>query len=217
MASEGRALDAPVSGTQRSDVEARRRPRRWTGRPASPVTVSRASNGEEVPTPDGPDRFVVLRRPEPAPVRGPAAGVPDFGGAGLLERLVATGPQPRAPEAPLPSDSVRFQHVSERRFARLLDFYGVTWEYEPDEFPITWDARGRPRMWFRPDFYLPAFDLYIEITTSQQRLVTKKNRKLRLLREHHPHVRCKLFYQRDYLALVRKYGLDDDLEVKEED
>ncbi len=178
--------------------------------------VGRGSDREDL-TSDNGDRFLMLRRPEPAPVRGPAAGVPDFGGAGLLERLAASGPPRRASEGPLPSDEVRFQHLSERCFARLLDFYGVVWQYEPREFPVGWDAKGRPRTWFRPDFYLPAFDLYIEITTSQQRLVTKKNRKLRLLREHHPHVRCKLFYQRDYLALVRKYGLDDDLELGEDD
>lgn len=166
---------------------------------------------------DDTERSRVLRRPDPAPVRGPAAGVPDFGGVGLLERLAATDPRPRSSEAPLPSETIRFQHVSERLFARLLDFYGVVWEYEPEEFPIGWDTEGRPTTWFRPDFYLPAFDLYIEITTSQQRLVTKKNRKLRLLREHHPNVRCKLFYQRDYLALVRKYGLDEDFELGDEE
>ncbi|MDQ3932480.1 MAG: hypothetical protein M3252_06565 [Actinomycetota bacterium] len=180
------------------------------------MIAGRGSDREDL-TSDGGDRFLRLRRPEPAPVRGPAAGVPDFGSTGLLERLAATGAPRLSSDGPLPSDAVRFQHVSERCFARLLDFYGVVWHYEPDEFPIGWDGKGQPTAWFRPDFYLPAFDLYIEITTSQQRLVTKKNRKLRLLREHHPQVRCKLFYQRDYLALVRKYGLDDDLELSEDD
>ncbi len=181
------------------------------------MIFSRGSDAQEVAAGSDDSNSSLVRRPEPRPVRGPAAGVPDFGGSGLLARLEATSPHPPASDSPLPSDSVRFQHVSERCFARLLDFYGVTWEYEPDEFPIGWDANGRPTTWFRPDFYLPAFDLYIEITTSQQRLVTKKNRKLRLLREHHPQVRCKLFYQRDYLALVRKYGLGDDLQLGEED
>ncbi|MFN2557105.1 MAG: hypothetical protein ABR592_09580 [Nitriliruptorales bacterium] len=181
------------------------------------MIVARGSDGKDVTTGSEDHNPLLVRRPEPAALRGPAAGVPDFGGTGLLERLEATDPHPRASESPLPSDRVRFQHVSERCFARLLDFYGVRWEYEPEEFPIGWDAKGRPIAWFRPDFYLPAFDLYIEITTSQQRLVTKKNRKLRLLRQHHPHVRCKLFYQRDYLALVRKYGLGDGLELEEED
>ncbi|HHC09058.1 MAG TPA: hypothetical protein ENK55_10130 [Actinobacteria bacterium] len=60
---------------------------------------------------------------------------------------------------------------------------------------------------FRPDFYLPDDDLYIEITTMSQKLVTKKNRKVRRLRELYPHVRCKVFYRRDYANLLVKYGL----------
>ncbi len=42
-----------------------------------------------------------------------------------------------------------------------------------------------------------------------QKLVTKKNRKVRLLREHHPQIECKIFYQRDYLNLLVKYGLEE--------
>lgn len=166
--------------------------------------------------PDGSDRSIgELRRPAPAPVRGPAAGVPDVADLGLTD-LLAAGPIGRVPGRMLPSERIRFQHRSELRFARLLDFYGIAWEYEPDEFPIEWDDDQWPTRWFRPDFYLSAFDTYIEITTSAQRLVTKKNRKLRLLRQHHPEVRCKLFYQRDYLELVRRFGLDDDLDGEEE-
>ena len=61
---------------------------------------------------------------------------------------------------------------------------------------------------FTPDFYLPQYDIYIEITTLNQKLVTKKNRKIRRLRERYPDVSCKIFYQRDYLSLVSKYGLE---------
>ncbi len=128
----------------------------------------------------------------------------------LLERFVSRPTPHRRPGEPQPSDDIAFQHESEREFARLLDFYGVAWRYEPDRFAIEWDEHGEPLAWFRPDFYLPAFDLYIEITTSQQRLVTKKNRKIRLLREQHPEVRCKLFYRRDYAELVRRFGLASD-------
>ena len=109
----------------------------------------------------------------------------------------------------LPSDAVRFAHASERQFARLLDFYQITWDYEPTSFPIAWDREGEPVQRFTPDFYLPDFDLYIEITTLNQKLVTKKNRKVRRLRERFPEMRCKVFYQRDYLSLVTKYGLED--------
>jgi hypothetical protein len=107
-----------------------------------------------------------------------------------------------------PADQITFAHNSERQFARLLDFYRVEWEYEPTAFPIEWDAAGRPVQQFRPDFYLPSFGLYIEITTLNQRLVTKKNRKVRRLRELYPDVRIKVLYQRDYLSLLAKYGLE---------
>jgi hypothetical protein len=106
------------------------------------------------------------------------------------------------------ADQITFAHNSERQFARLLDFYRVEWEYEPTAFPIEWDAAGRPVQHFRPDFYLPRFGLYIEITTLNQRLVTKKNRKVRRLRELYPDVRIKVLYQRDYLSLLAKYGLE---------
>jgi hypothetical protein len=56
---------------------------------------------------------------------------------------------------------------------------------------------------------LPDDDLYIEITTMNQKLVTKKNRKARRLKEIYPEVNCKVFYQRDYLNLVVKYGLEE--------
>jgi len=103
---------------------------------------------------------------------------------------------------------VRFAHNSERQFAKLLDFYGVAWQYEPTTFTLEWDRLGKPVQAFSPDFYLPAYDLYIEITTLNQKLVTKKNRKVRRLRELHPEVRVKVLYQRDYLNLLVKYGLE---------
>jgi hypothetical protein len=108
-----------------------------------------------------------------------------------------------------PADLLDFAHPSERQFARLLDFYGIPWEYEPRSFPIAWNRRYESTQYFTPDFYLPEEDLYIEITTMNQKLVTKKNRKVRRLRQLYPEVRCKVFYQRDYLHLLVKYGLEE--------
>jgi hypothetical protein len=122
--------------------------------------------------------------------------------------LQAPAPDRGGPERSLPHERVRFAHNSERQFAKLLDFYGVAWEYEPTEFALEHDRQGNPVQAFRPDFYLPAYDLYIEITTLNQKLVTKKNRKVRRLRELHPDVNVKVFYQRDYLSLLVKYGLE---------
>jgi len=107
-----------------------------------------------------------------------------------------------------PHERTRFAHNSERQFAKLLDFYGIAWEYEPRTFVLETDREGNPAQAFSPDFYLPAYDLFIEITTLNQKLVTKKNRKIRRLRELYPDVKVKIFYQRDYQALLVKYGLE---------
>jgi len=104
---------------------------------------------------------------------------------------------------------VAFAHNSERQFARLLDFYMIEWRYEPTAFDIDWNEDGSVTRRFAPDFYLPEFDLYIEITTLNQKLVTKKNRKARRLAALYPDVRCKVLYQRDYLNLLVKYGLEE--------
>ena len=99
-----------------------------------------------------------------------------------------------------------FAHASEAEMARILDFYGVRWEYEPHTFPILWNLEGDVVESFSPDFFLSDLELYLELTTLRQRLVRKKNRKLRRLRELYPDLRIKLFYARDFRALMLKYG-----------
>jgi len=103
----------------------------------------------------------------------------------------------------------RFSHPSEKEFARLLDFYQIRWEYEPRTFPLAWDEDGRVTEAFSPDFYLVDQDLYVELTTMQQKLVTKKNRKLRKLRALYPDINIKLFYRRDFDSLLLKFGMYD--------
>ena len=90
--------------------------------------------------------------------------------------------------------------------ARILDFYAVRWEYEPVTFPILWSLDGDVVESFSPDFYLPDLDMFLEMTTLRQRLVRKKNRKLRRLRELYPDIRIKLFYARDFREMLLKYG-----------
>jgi Cytidylate kinase-like family len=100
-----------------------------------------------------------------------------------------------------------FAHASEEMFANLLDFYRIAWEYEPRTFPIQEGPDGTVLEAFTPDFYLPEYDLYVELTTMKQSLVTKKNRKVRLLRERYPHLNVQIFYQKDFENLIFKYGL----------
>jgi hypothetical protein len=112
-----------------------------------------------------------------------------------------------APPARAILKKTAFVHPSEEIFANLLDFYRVEWEYEPRSFPIQWDKDGRVLEAFTPDFYLPEFDLYVELTTMKQSLVTKKNRKVKLLRAVYPGVNIQVFYQKDFENLIFKYGL----------
>ena len=107
---------------------------------------------------------------------------------------------------------VKFAHPSEEEFVRLLDFYQIEWQYEPRSFVLERDEQGNALEAFTPDFYLPSQDLYVELTTLQQRLTTDKNRKLRRLRELHPEVNIRLFYRKDYRNLLLKYGLLADKE-----
>jgi hypothetical protein len=100
-----------------------------------------------------------------------------------------------------------FGHPSEELFANLLDFYRIDWAYEPRSFPLQWDKDGNVLEAFTPDFYLAEFDLYVELTTMKQALVTRKNRKIKLLRAIYPHINIQVFYQKDFQDLVFKYGL----------
>lgn len=103
-----------------------------------------------------------------------------------------------------------FAHASEAELASLLDFYQMKWEYEPRTFVLRRDETGRAIESFTPDFYLPDLDLYIELTTLRQGLVTRKNRKLRLLRELYPNVAIKLLDRRDFRNLALRFGLNMD-------
>jgi hypothetical protein len=105
------------------------------------------------------------------------------------------------------SKPIAFGHPSEEVFANLLDFYRIRWEYEPRSFPLQWDKGGRVVEAFTPDFYLPDVDLYIELTTMKQALVTRKNRKIRMLKAVYPHINVQVLYQKDIRDLIFKYGV----------
>ena len=105
------------------------------------------------------------------------------------------------------TDAPRFANQAELECAKILDYYGVPWEYEPRTFVLETDDEGRVLEAITPDFYLPEQDLYVELTVMKQSLVTRKHRKLRKLRERYPDLRVKLFYRRDFERLAQKYGL----------
>jgi hypothetical protein len=103
------------------------------------------------------------------------------------------------------SEKIKFAHKSEKEFARILDFYRIKWLYEPATFPLEWEDDGKVKKSFTPDFYLPTYDLYVELTTLNQKLVTKKNRKLKALKKLYPDTNIKLFYKKDFHSLIFKF------------
>ncbi len=157
-------------------------------------------------------QFIVIKEQQPAgttsttehTVEIPAALFPE------LKRAVANLEESFAEERQSDLQSgrrnVSFAHKSEEEFARILDFYSIKWEYEPRTFAIEWDENENVSKSFTPDFYLPEHNLYIELTTLKQSLVTKKNRKVRRLRELYPDVNIKILYASDYQKLIEKFA-----------
>ncbi len=144
---------------------------------------------------------------EPASI--PAAGLAACERAVLVPYVQARLPYVRLGARQIMAGDAQttpFAHPFERAFAELLTFYGVQWCYEPTSFALTWAEDGLPREMFTPDFYLPDHRTYIELTAMRQRLVTRKHRKIRRLRELYPHVDVKLLYRRDYERIARSFG-----------
>ncbi len=119
----------------------------------------------------------------------------------------------RTDEGAESDEPVRFAHESEEEFARILDFYRVAWQYEPRTFPLK-EEDGRLVEALTPDFYLPDLDLYIELTTLKQSLVTEKHGKIRRFQERYPDLQIKLLHRSDYLSLLAKFGFGPFSEVE---
>ncbi len=134
------------------------------------------------------------------------AASPGIGAALSLARAGADAPSTNhAPDPNGRASQPPFANASEEEFARLLDFFHIAWEYEPVEFPLRYE-NGKLAEAFAPDFFLPELDLFIELTTMRQSLVTAKNRKLRLLREQRRDVNVKLLYKSDYHQILAAHG-----------
>jgi len=111
-----------------------------------------------------------------------------------------------------PGSAPPFSHPMEEIFARILNYYGIEWQYEPQTFVLERDGQGNIIEAFSPDFYLPGQNLYVELTTRRPKLNTLKNRKLRLMKELYPEVNVKLFKRKDLRSLMVKFGLVDEAE-----
>jgi len=107
----------------------------------------------------------------------------------------------------------KFSHPTEQAFAKILDFYGIQWQYEPRTFPLAWDDAGNITAAFAPDCYLPEQDLYVEITTLRPKLANYKIRRMRRMKELYPEINVKLFKRREMHKLMVKFGLEQEAEM----
>ncbi len=160
---------------------------------------SRSTRGRRGKREEKPEAVVPVT--EPAPVAEEAAP-PARRPSPPVARVRLPTPLTGAPKGEVPAP---FAHPAEYEFARILDFYGIDWDYEPRSFPLRWD-RGHITEAFTPDFYLPDLDFYVELTTLKTGLTAEKNRKMRLLKELYPETNIILLKKRDYLRLLAKYG-----------
>ncbi|HEY5466279.1 MAG TPA: cytidylate kinase family protein [Clostridia bacterium] len=101
-----------------------------------------------------------------------------------------------------------FKNPAEIELATILDMYQIEWRYEPRTFPVEWDAEGNVSMAFSPDFYLPGFNTYIELTTMNQKYVTMKNRKAKKVRELYPGTNIKIMYKKDFQSLIERFHVE---------
>jgi hypoxanthine phosphoribosyltransferase len=163
----------------------------------APAKRTRRPKAEVAPAAAAPKRASRrARKPEP-----PAA-YDDVAPA----HSAATPARPRVPVTGAPTDvPAPFAHNAEYEFARILDFYGIDWKYEPRSFPLRWE-KGHVTEAFTPDFYLTDLDLYVELTTLKSNLTAEKNRKMRAMNELFPEINIIMLKKRDYLRLLAKYG-----------
>ena len=106
---------------------------------------------------------------------------------------------------------MKFAHYSEQLFTEHLNLFEIDWVYEPRSFPLKWGS-GAIKMMFTPDFYLPEYDTYIEITTMDQKLITKKQKKIKLAQKLYPQTTFKLINEQEYYNFLTK---DKEESVKE--
>ena len=92
---------------------------------------------------------------------------------------------------------MKFAHNSEEIFAEHLDLFGIEWIYEPTSFPLKWGS-GSIKMMFTPDFFIPSLDTYVEITTMNQNLITRKSQKIKKAKKLYPDKNFKLINEKEF-------------------
>ena len=94
------------------------------------------------------------------------------------------------------SKTLYFYSRWEANIARLFNFLGIKWIHQPRTFDLGSQT-------YTPDFYLPDYDIYIEVKNFLGRYSKIRDRKFR---ELYPNTKLILLLKKDYLELERKYS-----------
>ena len=94
------------------------------------------------------------------------------------------------------SKTIYFYSRWEANFARLLNYLGIEWVYEPKTFDL-----GSQN--YTPDFYLPKFNTYIEVKNFLWKYSRIRDEKFRKL---YPNIKLNLLLKEDYSKLENKYS-----------
>ena len=118
--------------------------------------------------------------------------------------MIITGGRPTSPKASRGkagirkdiSETIYFHSRWEANFARLQNYLGIKWIYEPKTFDL-----GTQN--YTPDFYLPEKNLYIEVKNFLWKYSKVRDEKFRKL---YPNIKLKMILKPDYLKLQNKYA-----------
>ena len=106
------------------------------------------------------------------------------------------------------SEPPQFANEAELECAKVLDYYGVPWLYEPRTFVLEDDEDGRVLEAFAPDFYLPgAGSVPRDHGDEAVARHAEEPQAAQAASERYPDVNIKLFYKRDIERLGQRYGL----------
>jgi len=94
------------------------------------------------------------------------------------------------------SKTIYFYSRWEANIARLFNYLDINWVHQPRIFDL-----GSQN--YTPDFYLPAYNLYVEVKNFLWEYSKIRDRKFR---ELYPDAKLALLLKKDYLKLENKYS-----------
>lgn len=98
-------------------------------------------------------------------------------------------------------DNRYFRSMMEANVARYYNFVGIKWEYEPREFKFPIERGIR---FYKPDFYLPDTDTYIEC---KGWFDPKSKTRMKRMAKYFPEVKVHIMDWVEYKALAKQVSM----------